>query len=144
MVRHYVCAALAFGFFNVCGSAAMADTSALYEVTTSDDEDAYAPAIDFAMTVEVNDGGDARVHVTGRSVYLLIKGGEAYLVSRGIDGLYAERLTDLDSVIKARGEVGGLSLAILNELGGAHFVKTGKGKIGKWERGRLCNWWQGL
>ena len=51
-----------------------ADISAIYEAQ-SDDE--FEQALDFAMTIEVNDAGDARLHITGRTGYFLIRDGEA-------------------------------------------------------------------
>lgn len=109
---------------------AQADISALY-VTQMDEE--RGPVVDFGMTVEVNEAGDARVHVVGRSGYFLIRGGEVYSISRGIDGPYAERLDDLEAVIDNAAQAGGISLDLLEELPEFQPLKTGVVKVGKWK-----------
>ena len=109
---------------------AHADISALYEVQSEDD---FEQAIDFAMTIEVSESGDARLHITGRTGYFLIRKGEAYKISRGVDGPYAEKLDDLDAVIANAGQAGGISLELLDQLPPIELVDSGKIKVGSWE-----------
>lgn len=107
-----------------------ADISAIYEVQ-SDDE--FEQALDFAMTIEVNDAGDARLHITGRTGYFLIRDGEAYKVSRGIDGPYAEKLDDLEAVIVHAGHAGGISLELLENFPRIELVDKGTVEVGQWQ-----------
>lgn len=107
-----------------------ADISAIYEVQ-SDDE--FDQTLDFAMTIEVNDVGDARLHLTGRSGYFLIRNGEAYQVSRGIDGPYAEKLDDLEAVIANAGQAGGISLELLEHLPKIELVDKGDVAVREWQ-----------
>lgn len=109
---------------------ASADISAIYEVQ-SDHE--FAQTVDFAMTIEVNDNGDARLHLTGRSGYFLIRDGEAYQVSRGIDGPYAEKLDDLEAVIVNAGQAGGISLELLKQLPKIELADKGIVQVGEWQ-----------
>lgn len=109
---------------------AQADTSVLYEVQSDDD---FEQAIDYAMTIEVNDAGDARLHLTGRTGYFLIRDGEVYSIERGIDGPYAERLDDLEAVIANAGQSGGISLEVLDQLPPLELVEKGKVKVGRYE-----------
>lgn len=112
---------------------ARADVSALYEVAQSDEEfDDFEQAIDFAMTIEVNDAGNARIHLTGRSSYFLIRDDEVYSVRRGIDGPYAEKLDDLEAVIENAGETGGISLELLDQFPKIELVRKGKVRVGQW------------
>ncbi|MEZ5692667.1 MAG: hypothetical protein R3D99_02210 [Altererythrobacter sp.] len=118
-----VCAAVLGGI----AMPARADVSALYEVAQSDEEfDDFEQAIDFAMTIEVNDAGNARIHLTGRSSYFLIRDDEVYSVRRGIDGPYAEKLDDLEAVIENAGETGGISLELLDQFPKIELVRKGK------------------
>ncbi len=111
----------------VSASPALADISALYEFP-SDNE---YPS-DFRMTVEVNDSGDARIHVMGRGSYLLVKDGSVHVITRGIDGLYAETFADLDAALKSRGELGGISFEFFEEMGGSEITEVGKHTVGIW------------
>ncbi|MXP47654.1 hypothetical protein GRI43_09705 [Altererythrobacter luteolus] len=110
---------------------ASADISALYEVESYEDE--IDRAVDFAMTIEVSDEGHARLHLSGRSSYFLIREGAVYAVARGIDGPYAERLDDLEAVIENAGQAGGISLEILAQLPEIELVKSGTVKVGTWK-----------
>lgn len=116
--------------FGVVAMPANADVSALYEVG-SDDE--FERTLDFAMTIEVNAVGDARLHITGKSDYFLIRDGEVYSISRGIDGTYAEKLDDLEAVISNAGQAGGISLELLGQLPAIELVPRGTVKVGQWK-----------
>lgn len=123
----YVIWALISGVLTVPASA---DTSALYEVQT---EDEFEQKLDMAMTIEVNEAGDARLHISGKSDYFLIRGGEVYAVSRGIDGPYAEKLDDLEAVIANAGQAGGLSLELADQFPKVDLVEKGTVKVGQWK-----------
>ena len=109
---------------------AHADIAALYGVQSEDD---FEQAMDFAMTIEVNGNGNARLHITGRTSYFLIRNGEVYKVSKGIDGPYAEKLSDLEAVIANAGQAGGISLELVDQFPSVELVDSGKTKVGSWE-----------
>ena len=117
--------------FGASAGPASADISALYEAGTYEDE--IDRAVDFAITIEVSDEGHARLHLSGRSSYFLIRHGEIYTVTRGIDGPYAEKLDDLEAVIANAGQAGGISLEILDQLPKIDLVRSGTVKVGKWK-----------
>ena len=117
--------------FGASAVPASADISALYEAGTYEDE--IDRAVDFAITIEVSDEGHARLHLSGRSSYFLIRHGEIYTVTRGIDGPYAEKLDDLEAVIANAGQAGGISLEILDQLPKIDLVRSGTVKVGKWK-----------
>lgn len=123
-------AAICALIFGAIAMPASADVSALYEVQ-SDDE--FERTLDLAMTIEVNASGDARLHITGKSDYFLIRNGEVYTVSRGIDGPYAEKLDDLEAVIANVGQAGGISLELLDQFPKIDLVDKGMVKVGKWK-----------
>lgn len=109
---------------------ANADISVLYEVQS---EDEFEQQIDMAMTIEVNDAGDARLHISGKSDYFLIRDGDVYSVSRGIDGPYAERLNDLETVIADAGQAGGISLDLLDQFPEVDLAEKGAVNVGQWK-----------
>jgi hypothetical protein len=121
---------VAAGMTFLAATPANADISALYEVGSVGEGE---PDFNFGMTVEVNDAGDARIHLTGRSSYLLVKQGDVFLVSRGIDGVYAERLSDMDTALKANGQMGGISFEFLDDLNDTKVKNIGKTKVGNWK-----------
>lgn len=89
---------------------AYADISALYSAGTDD------IGLSYRMTVEVADSGAARLHVTGRTVYFLIVDGDVYTVERGVDGVFATRLSDLNWVVTENESVGGIRSDLIDEL----------------------------
>lgn len=126
-------AALCTVVLGVTAMPASADMSALYEFRADGEyEGSFDRALDFAMTIEVSDAGDARLHLTGRTGYFLIRDGEVYTVSRGIDGPYAERLDDLEAAIANAGQAGGISLELLDELPKIELVKKGTVNVAQW------------
>lgn len=122
--------ALCAVIFSGAAMPASADISAIYEVR-SDDE--LERAIDFAMTIEVSDKGDARLHITGRTGYFLIRNDEVYAVHRGIEGPFAEKLDHLEAVIANAGQAGGISLELLDKLPKLDLVKSRTVNVGKWK-----------
>lgn len=86
---------------------AHADISAFYSAEVDELD------LNFRMSVEVADNGSARIHVTGRSIYFLIVRDEVFLIERGIDGVYATRLSDLNLVMSESGSVAGMNLDFL-------------------------------
>lgn len=109
---------------------ASADMSALYEVQS---EDEFEQKLDMAMTIEINEAGDARLHISGKSDYFLIRDGEVYAISRGIDGPYAKKLNDLEAVIADAGQAGGISLDLVDQFTKIDLVEKGAVNVGKWK-----------
>ncbi len=112
----------------VAAAPAQADMSALYKIPSD-----FENPTNFRMTVEVNDTGDARIHITGREIYLLVRDGSVHVVSRGIDGPYAERFADLDAALKARGEIAGISFQLFEDMGSNEITEVGERTIGEWK-----------
>ncbi len=117
-------------FAILAATPAQADISALYEIETLDEGETD---FNFGMTVEVNDAGYGRIHVTGRSSYLLVREEEVFVIYRGIDGPYAERLSDLDSVLKANGEAAGISFELFEDVNDTEVENFGETTVGKWK-----------